>query len=292
MPTTLLLTNAWQSPKTTSMAPMIPRILHQTFRSRRPLAPQLERCIRVNQDLNPDWEYRYYDDVLAEEVVEAQLGSAFVDIYRRIDPHYGASKADIFRYACIYQFGGCYLDIKSICTRPLSTVIAESDQCLLSYWDTERYPGFGIHQELPNAREFQQWFIMASPRHPLIESALMQAKGNLERYSYFRNRFGQMTVLRTTGPIAFTKAVEPLLSTCQHRIVSSLTDLGLEYEGFATLDERVELIGKNYREAVRPLVIPRLVPKVAYPMYFGLSDALARQIRKGLRLYRRVSKRT
>jgi hypothetical protein len=270
---------------------MIPRLLHQTFRSSRPLAPQLEACLETNQRLNPDWTHTYYDDKTTEEVVEAQLGAAFLELYRRIDPHYGAAKADIFRYACIYAFGGCYLDIKSICTRPLSTVLKDTDECILSHWDTERYPGFGLHREIEGGREFQQWYILASARNPLVEAALWRAKSNLERYSYLRDKYGQMAVLRTTGPIAFSLSVAPLLKAYPHRIVDSWNDLGLEYEGFSSLKVRVELTGENYRDGVRPLIIPRAIPIRLYPLYFGLSDAVTVQLRRMLRTYRTMSKR-
>lgn len=265
---------------------MIPRLLHQTFRSPRPLSPQLEACLKTNAELNPDWEHRYYDDRATEEVIESVLGHRFIDRYRRIDPYYGAVKADVFRYACIYQFGGCYLDIKSICTRPLSAVLRNTDECILSKWDTNRFPGWGVHRELNGIAEIQQWFIIAIRKSPLIEAALHQATSNLERYRYLRDGFGQIAVLRITGPIAFTKAVVPLLERHNHRFVDSATDLGLQYDGFATIDVRLEVTGKNYRDAVRPLIIPLIVPSFVHPLYFAISDAAADCIRKVLRLYR------
>lgn len=270
---------------------MIPRILHQTFGTRRPLAIPLERCIEANVGLNPAWEYRYYDNGAAEEVVEAQLGPTFLDLYRRIDPSYGAAKADVFRYACIHAFGGCYLDIKSVCTRSLTDCIRPDDECLLSYWNAELYPRWGVHAQLSGygGKELQQWFLLASPGHPFIEAALFAAKENLEKYSLWRDGIGQRAVLRTTGPIAFTKAIYPLLAQHTFRMVDSWADLGLLYESFDSLASRTKAIGATYRDAVRPLLIPSPIGRDLTPAYFGATDAIAKLLRRGLAVVRRRS---
>jgi len=39
------------------------------------------------------------------------------------DLRLGAHKADLFRYAYLYKYGGCYMDIKTLLTRPLDDII-------------------------------------------------------------------------------------------------------------------------------------------------------------------------
>lgn len=263
--------------------PLIPKILHQTYRPSRPLAERLEQCIAQNRAINPDWDYRYYSNEEAEDFLFSHFGHQIVDLFRRIDPSYGAAKADLLRYACVYEIGGVYLDIKSICTRPLSSVLSETDECVLSHWNSILYPGWGVvHPELTSLgiEEFQQWFLIAQPKHPFIENALNSAVRNLENYRFRRDGVGPNVVLRATGPIAFTLAVIPLLSSYVHRVVDAIDDLGLIYDAFDSVDSRMQYVQRSYRESVQPLLIPRLIPSQMHSVYSLISEPTLRSAAK------------
>jgi len=102
------------------MSETIPRIIHQTFPSKENLLPEISNNIAKICKMNPDWEYRLYDDFDIEERLFHYYGAKILKIYRRINRGYGAARADFFRYLILYAEGGVYLDIKSTLTRPLS----------------------------------------------------------------------------------------------------------------------------------------------------------------------------
>ena len=89
--------------------------------------------------MNPEYEYRFYDDADMVEFIKSNYDpdNPF-DYFNRINPKYGAARADLFRYLLIYKCGGVYLDIKSSVTRPLREIIAGSDRYLLSQWRNAR----------------------------------------------------------------------------------------------------------------------------------------------------------
>ena len=85
------------------MGERIPRVLHQTF-SVGPCSPDFPPELhRRNEKLkkeNPNWEIRFYDD----EEIARYIGENFPKLrsyYDRIDPRYGAARADFFRYLAV-----------------------------------------------------------------------------------------------------------------------------------------------------------------------------------------------
>ena len=78
------------------------------------------------KSLNPGWEHRLYDDVAAEAVL-ADFGAEVSEAYYKIEPRYGAARADLLRHLFLYRFGGVYCDIKSGFERPLDSIIRPDD---------------------------------------------------------------------------------------------------------------------------------------------------------------------
>ena len=54
--------------------------------------------------------------------------------YHKINPKYGAARADFFRYIIIRDQGGIYLDLKSNSSVPFREIIKPNDTYLLSSW--------------------------------------------------------------------------------------------------------------------------------------------------------------
>jgi hypothetical protein len=46
---------------------------------------------------NPGWQYRFDDDAAIESFILTEYGEKILALYRRIDPLYGAARADLFR---------------------------------------------------------------------------------------------------------------------------------------------------------------------------------------------------
>lgn len=84
------------------------------------------------------------------------------DVYSR-HPN-GAHKADIWRYAILYEYGGIYFDIKTILVKPLDHIFSHNG----SRWYTvisgeqHRFPDYNIHQGI----------LATPPGNPIIYDTL------------------------------------------------------------------------------------------------------------------------
>jgi hypothetical protein len=217
---------------TFAAAKTIPKIIHQVYFSKA-LPPILEQNVAKLKHLNPGWEYRFYDDDDMVEYIRSAYGSEMLGYYTRINPKYGASRADLFRYLLIYREGGVYLDIKGSMDKPLDEVLNRDDVYLLSRWPAagSRYAGWGEHRQLKHVggEEFQQWHIIAAPGHPFLRAVIERVRDHIDRYNPLIHDTGREGVLWVTGPIAYTQSIIPLLHLYPHRLCDSQADLGLIY---------------------------------------------------------------
>jgi hypothetical protein len=219
----------------------IPRVLHQTFPSRI-LPPAFEDNARRLRELHPNWEYRFYDDADITGYIRTFYGEEIFAYFSRIDPRYGAARADLFRYLLMYREGGVYLDIKSAARGSLDGVLRSDDQYVLSYWRGLQFSGWGDYSELREygGREFQQWHIIAAPGHPYLKSVLETVLLNIDSYNPLTWGVGRKGVMRVTGPVAYTRAIGLLRSKYPHRLVDGQDELLLEYTALPDVDHRSE----------------------------------------------------
>jgi hypothetical protein len=217
----------------------VPRVLHQTYPSQTLPTVFLENTRRL-RELHPRWDYRFYDDDDIARYIRTVYGDEIFAYYLRIDPRYGAARADLFRYLLMYNEGGVYLDIKSAARKPLDEVLRSDDQYVLSYWRGTRFSGWGDHSELRNygGQEFQQWHIIAARGHPYLKSVIETVLRNLDRYNPLTWGVGRKGVMRVTGPVAYTQAIGLIRSQFPHRLVGGQDDLALEYTALPDVDHR------------------------------------------------------
>jgi len=233
----------------------IPKILHQTFPSR-----DLPIAFRENVDrlraLHPNWDYCFYDDDDIVQYILAHYGAEMLAYFTRIDPGYGAARADLFRYLLMYREGGVYLDIKSAVRGPLDEVLRADDQYVLSYWRGSQFSGWGDYSELRKygGREFQQWHIICVPGHPFLRSVLATVLQNIERYTPLMWGVGRKGVMRVTGPVAYTRAIGSIRSQYPHRLVDGQDELNLEYTTLPEVDHR-DLVKSHYTVLREPVVL-------------------------------------
>ena len=216
-------------------AGFIPKIIHQTFYDRT-LPEELQRSVSHLKSLHPGWEYRFYDDKDIAAFIQNNYPDSIWQYFQRIDPRYGAARADLFRYLLLYKAGGVYLDIKSGVTQPLDGNLRSDDQFILSQWDLQAtsFP-WGQHDELRNipGGEYQQWFIASAPGHPYLKAVIDTVLGNIDAYDPIIHGTGKYGVLRLTGPIAYTLAIQRVLGTAPHRVADSKKELGLSYNVYS-----------------------------------------------------------
>jgi mannosyltransferase OCH1-like enzyme len=201
---------------------VIPRIIHQTYPGGA-LAPELQRNVDRLKILNPGWEHRLYDDDQANALV-SEYGGEICEAYHRIDARYGAARADLLRHLMLFRFGGVYCDIKSGFSRPLDDVIRPDDTYILAQWRNgpgEANEGAGLHRDLSHVPggEFVNYFIICEPGHAFSAAAIQKIVKNIFSYRPW-SAVGRAGVLRTTGPIAYTRAIYPILDQHPHRLAS------------------------------------------------------------------------
>lgn len=229
--------------------------------------PFIQNRDRIRQ-LHPGWTMAFYDGADRLDFIRKHFDKEMVRTYLSINPRYGPARADLFRYLLLYHCGGVYLDIKSSMTQCLDSVLQSSDKYLLAHWDNASgrpFERFGVHAETPYPGEFQQWHIIAEPRHPFLERVIRTVQMKILCYSPSLDGTGKRAVLRVTGPVAYTSAIRPLLGKVTSRLVNA-GDLGLVYSFFDPSNEEFKRTGQfaheafmpsHYRGLTEPLVIPK-----------------------------------
>lgn len=243
----------------------ISRNIFQTYRTKVGLPPEIEQNIAHLKQSNPEYTYRLFDDADIKEFILEYYGEAIWGYYQRISPVYGAARADFFRYLLVYQFGGVYLDIKSSLDRPLREVLLAEDRFILTHWDNlpgGQYEGIGIFSEvssLPRG-EYIQWAIISVAGHPFLRAVILQMLRNIDEYNPFQHGAGLWGVLRTTGPVMYTKTIEAIRSSFvegqDYRLLDRPQDIGLRYsiyDTFGVYGHKVALKA-NYNRAYTPIV--------------------------------------
>ena len=151
----------------------IPRIIHQTFKNNT-VTDVFYHNARSFIDLNPEYQYEFYDDERVKQFIEnfdctefAFDRNTLIKAYNDIKP--GAGKADIFRYLVIYELGGVYIDIDSRCVKPLSKSI-DSDSDIVTCVQ-------GVAYNYDNHKDrwyhlFPQWVLMHSPKSIIMKEII------------------------------------------------------------------------------------------------------------------------
>jgi mannosyltransferase OCH1-like enzyme len=80
-------------------------------------------------ELNPDYEYRYYNNNDCREFIKNHFSEEVLIAYDSLIP--GAYKADLFRYCFLHINGGCYFDCKMILRKSLSKIINNDDTLIV-----------------------------------------------------------------------------------------------------------------------------------------------------------------
>lgn len=235
----------------------IPRIVYQAWLSG-DLPEPLARNLRHNQAMAPAWTFRVFRGDEAEDFIQTEYGREMLALYRKIEPCYGAARADLFRYLLIYRCGGFYMDMKARLTRDLSEVLQADDEYLLGRWadcGEPQYQDFGRHAEIPGGLgEYQQWHVVARAGHPFLEAVVKAVAASIKTYLPATHGVGRGGVLRTTGPIVYTQAILPVQHAHPHRMIRSFADLGLQYSCLESTDAHHRLFKQHYSTLTAPVV--------------------------------------
>lgn len=201
---------------------LIPKIIHQTsYHKYSELPNELIENIKKMKEMNPDYEYRYYDNDDIIQFITNNYDTETLNLYNNINDCYGAAKADFFRYLLIYKVGGIYLDIKSSIKKPLNTIIKPYDEFLLTSWETKEWHTYNpiaffyyqYNKIKTGFGEFTQWMVVSVHNHPFLKAVIEQCKNNLKNYSIqIIKEIGQNLILQQTGPIMYSNTILNILN--------------------------------------------------------------------------------
>jgi mannosyltransferase OCH1-like enzyme len=167
---------------------MIPKVVYQTWKTKElPQSIQAIRETMINE--NPDYIFLLFDDAEMDKWMEDTMESPVVQAYNSLSV--GAAKADLWRYCILYKNGGVYLDIDSKLLKPLSQLILDTDQAILS------------REGNPNM--FLQWLLIFNRGHPILQYAINLAVANITHKV-------STNISNLTGPKVFTYALHMALT--------------------------------------------------------------------------------
>ena len=231
----------------------IPKVIYQTCKGNKddPLPEVIRKNIEVLKKNNPGWDYVLFRDNEIEDFIKEHYNDYVLSLYKKINPKYGAARADFFRYLLLYIKGGVYLDIKSNTMGNLNDYIKEDDEYLLSHWNyrgvlsewlrkplyattlIDLSPGLNFFKVNLYRGEYQNWHIICVPRHPFLKAVMNEMFKRISNYTK-KKGVGREGVTSTTGPIMYTKAIAKLHKKnkykYKYRVVDDCIKLGLIYK--------------------------------------------------------------
>ena len=226
----------------------IPKKIFQLVSDKKKIDKKFKDNIAYIKKLNPDWTYTLMDDSDILEYLRKYYPEMIV-YYNRINPKYGAARADFFRYLLIYREGGVYLDLKSAMQYPLSKIIHPNDQYILSHWNCPCQKTVLKNDD----GEFQQWHVISMPKHPFLKAVIDLVVENISTYR-ISDGVGKNGVLKLTGPIAYTEAITPLLDIFPHKLVDTNELIGLIYNNLDS--DHTSLYSKvHYSNINEPIIL-------------------------------------
>jgi inositol phosphorylceramide mannosyltransferase catalytic subunit len=195
---------------TTNNGYKIPNIIHQTFYTK-VLPIEIVNIIKLNKSICPGCKFVFYDDNDCDIFIKKNFDSKIYNAFKNINDCYGAMKADFFRYCVLYKIGGIYLDIKSSIHCPIFSIIQPDDICLLDI------PRNYMEPWRTNNPTYEQWLLIFAPGHPYLYSMIELMVQYIEiKYQptipNIRIPNSKQKILHVTGPDAFTKAVNTVIT--------------------------------------------------------------------------------
>lgn len=203
---------------------------------------------------NEKWQVH----VCSNEIKDAFMNETFANTsllwaYHMIHPVAGAAKADLWRYAALWTYGGAYIDDDSDMLVPLDRVVEPEDTLIVAYEKNGfngnkcYIPRFHLSdfstfrnestkdQLIFHGRVLLNWAILAAPRHPVLAEVMKNAV-NIIKHEYFQD-----SVLRSMNTMhrweAIMCATGPSLLTASAREMVLRNDQKFTYK-LANLDFR------------------------------------------------------
>jgi hypothetical protein len=220
-------------------------------------------------DRNPSWEFIICDNACKDDFMYTMFANTSVAwAYSVINPLVYAAKADIWRYAVLYTYGGVYLDDDSDIKDPLDEVIRTEDRLIMSeegssslgdcyiptytlsdkatyhrfpnYSTAVHYSGLGGKEQTPtffHDHTLVNWGIFTRPRHPLFLRTLQHI------VEIITTEYQRVSVIHLTRWDVRWKQV-----MCSTGFVLTYTTRELELENSLAKEDIPRISVNNYKE--------------------------------------------
>ena len=179
----------------------IPKVIYRVYAygKGKKLPEQYQKAWDFTAKYNPEFKQVLFDDKDCEAFLKKYYSGPVYEAYHKINPKYGAARADLFRYALMYEKGGIYLDVKSA-AKSLCKLVSPHDGYILSPWP---FPKSNVNVKT-GFGEFAIWHIICRPKHPFLKAVLDQVVYNI---NHDKGQKGKVGVLYITGPFVYTTTI-------------------------------------------------------------------------------------
>jgi hypothetical protein len=235
----------------------IPRVIYTSVPNLRRVDSRLLENWDFLKSNNPGWEHITFDDQSLRDFIRTNYSTEILRTYERIEISYGAARADYFRYLLLLKSGGVWLDAKTCIDKKLDEILRPDDEFLLTQWTVDQTSEanelfWGPRSRLP-VSEFLTWCIFTKPNHLFMQKVVEDISRNINTYHPILHGIGGMGVLGTTGPLAYTRSIHPILEDAKWRRIN-LEEEKIRYTIFSEVFEHRDVIGTNYRKNYRPVI--------------------------------------
>ena len=163
----------------------------------------------------PSLDFRFLDDASALSFLEHHFDEFIVNAFKKINPMFGASRADFFRYCVLYVYGGVYMDIKAGIQKDFTPLLKSDENVLIvGHWKVP------CHTDLlkePKG-EFMNWVLLANkPENPLLAEIIVEMVRRIHNFkpkntllpATMNNpcSLSKYRVLVTTGPLMMSEVL-------------------------------------------------------------------------------------
>ena len=219
----------------------VPRNFFQTYKTSLFDRAHARRLVAFRV-AHPEFNFYFYDDDAMDSYMSAHWADHPIhEVYRNVA--YGPTKADIWRYCILFQYGGVYLDVDSEIMFNMNTIPPQANEMIAFEGSSMR--GFFLDTDWPfhdfiAATDFReprmqlpdnevlQWMLVFRAGHPILRRAIELIVQNAP---FFRNKVFPSVmhaVMAFAGPPLFTQAVWEY-----RRTIEDLQQFGLDFNGQA-----------------------------------------------------------
>lgn len=161
------------------------------------------------KQLAKEYTLLVFDDTKCEQFLRKFYGEIAVDKFNSMK--WGAHKADLFRYAYLYLFGGCYFDIKTLLQMPIKEIVKHDKPniCYMVY--------------TPTSKNIYNGIICTSPNNSYI--------GDMFNYIIYTDITNYMQICKYSATLLSTYLNKKSLSTREYKMTNNFV-LDLWHEIF------------------------------------------------------------